>query len=127
MIVKRYGNDAHEGIIKIETMVVEDFVCIKIMDNGCGIPEHLSSKIFDPFFTTKGVGKGKQGHINNAIEQKHKGRLFFESIINSGTSFFIELPLKTMIMSHKFRIIFVDDDLTILKGLKRRLKRLRRD
>src|SRR5204863_8188925 len=34
------------------------FVCLSVMDNGCGIaPENLR-RIFEPFFTTKEVGKG---------------------------------------------------------------------
>lgn len=35
-----------------------EFVVIRIIDNGAGIPADLVNKIFDPFFTTKGIGKG---------------------------------------------------------------------
>ncbi|MGB0370640.1 MAG: PAS domain-containing sensor histidine kinase [Opitutales bacterium] len=96
-IIKRYGNEAHKGIIRILTSKHDTYVRIKITDNGSGIPEHVRSKIFDPFFTTKGVGKGTgQGLYlaHNAIEQKHRGRLYFETEMDQGTSFFIELPLK---------------------------------
>jgi signal transduction histidine kinase len=35
-----------------------EFVAIRIIDNGSGIPAEALSKIFDPFYTTKAVGKG---------------------------------------------------------------------
>jgi PAS domain S-box-containing protein len=45
--------------IIIETEAVnQDWVTIRIIDNGPGISEQIRSKLFDPFFTTKAVGKG---------------------------------------------------------------------
>jgi signal transduction histidine kinase len=35
-----------------------EFVAIRLIDNGSGIPPEAVSKIFDPFYTTKDVGKG---------------------------------------------------------------------
>jgi signal transduction histidine kinase len=33
-----------------------DFVVVRVMDDGPGIPEEHRARIFDPFFTTKPVG-----------------------------------------------------------------------
>jgi signal transduction histidine kinase len=35
-----------------------NFVLVRIVDDGAGIPEELTERIFDPFFTTKPVGQG---------------------------------------------------------------------
>lgn len=46
------------GLLNITTGLEENFVVIKIADNGPGIPESNLSRIFEPLFTTKPVGKG---------------------------------------------------------------------
>lgn len=89
------------GLISISTLVVEDGgVEIVIEDNGCGIPEEIHHKVFDPFFTTKEVGKGTGQGLNLAfqvIEQKHKGRIFFESEVGKGTQFKLRIPEKMQV------------------------------
>src|SRR6202162_741250 len=84
-----------KGRITIRTAQDRDWTTISIQDTGSGIPVEIRSRIFEPFFTTKEVGKGTgQGLAlaHNAIVQKHGGRLWFESEVGSGTTFYIELP-----------------------------------
>ena len=68
---------------------------IQISDNGCGIPQDIRSKVFDPFFSSKDVGEGRGLGLSLAygIMQQHHGRIYFNSNINTGTDFFIEVPL----------------------------------
>jgi len=84
--------------IKISTEVLpENWVNIKILDNGIGIPEELRSRIFDPFFTTKDVGKGTGLGLSisyQIVVEKHGGKLFCESSSDRGISFVISLPIK---------------------------------
>ncbi len=71
-------------------------VWIEVEDTGGGIaPEHLS-RIFDPFFTTKAVGKGTGLGLSLAYTtvQKHHGRIDVRSVIGSGTTFRITLPVR---------------------------------
>jgi len=77
-----------------KTIYPDDYICVRIKDNGMGMPEEIQQKIFDPFFTTKGVGKGTgmglamvYGCIAN-----HKGWIAVKSEVNLGTEFFIFLP-----------------------------------
>lgn len=85
-----------KGKIIVKTEQKDENIIISISDNGLGIPEELKERIYDPFFTTKEVGKGTgQGLAiaHSIISDKHKGRIWFETELNKGTTFFIELPI----------------------------------
>ncbi|NCD32149.1 MAG: PAS domain S-box protein [Spartobacteria bacterium] len=85
------------GIIRVAVENEGSDVCISIRDNGLGIPEALQDKIFDPFFSTRDVGHGTgQGlyAAYNAVETKNHGHLYFDSVLNEGTTFYISLSLK---------------------------------
>jgi signal transduction histidine kinase len=73
-----------------------EIVRISIKDDGMGIPQNIRDKIFDPFFTTKPVGKGTGLglSVSYGIIEKHKGRIYFNTEVNKGTEFIIELPVK---------------------------------
>jgi PAS domain S-box-containing protein len=91
-------NGAHgaKGTITISTTQLQDAVRIAIHDTGAGIPEHIRSRVFEPFFTTKPVGQGTgQGLAlaHTVIVQRHKGQIWFESAVDTGTTFFVQLPL----------------------------------
>jgi PAS domain S-box-containing protein len=84
------------GLIKITTSYNENEVVIAITDNGCGIPDEIKDNIYNPFFTTKEVGKGTgQGLslVHNIVTERHKGRIYFESQVGEGTTFYVHLPL----------------------------------
>jgi signal transduction histidine kinase len=73
-----------------------DWVLIKIIDNGSGIPPENQQKIFENFFTTKprGVGTGLGLAITHEIVvKKHQGKITFHSDSNQGTEFTIFLPI----------------------------------
>lgn len=69
------------------------FACLRIRDQGCGIPANQIGKIFEPFFTTKEVGKGTGLGLATAygIVKQHKGWIKVESEMGQGTSFEIYL------------------------------------
>jgi two-component system, NtrC family, sensor kinase len=71
-------------------------IVIEVSDNGPGIPEANLSRIFEPFFTTKPVGKGTGLGLSicYGIIQKMGGQINVESVIDSGTTFSIRLPVK---------------------------------
>ncbi len=98
-IVDAKGKDgADKGMIRISThrRGVDDWVEIRISDNGTGIPEAIRRKVFDPFFTTKQVGKGTgQGLAisHDVVVKKHGGKISFETEMGKGTTFVIQLPV----------------------------------
>jgi PAS domain S-box-containing protein len=84
------------GLIKVSTKQKDSELIVEISDNGIGIPDEIKDKIFTPFFTTKKVGQGTgQGlpFSYSIIVERHKGKLYFKSKVNEGTTFFVRLPI----------------------------------
>ena len=71
-----------------------DTVCVKVRDNGTGIPQSVVRKIFDPFFTTKsGIqGTGLGLSISHEIVREHEGQLVVDTKEGEFTEFTIILP-----------------------------------
>lgn len=87
---------SEKGNIAISSHNMEDYIEIKVSDNGSGINDHVLNKLFDPFFTTKEVGKGTGLglSISHRIIEKHGGILSVASQVGEGTIFTIMLPIE---------------------------------
>ncbi|MBL7663531.1 MAG: response regulator, partial [Bacteriovoracaceae bacterium] len=72
----------------------QNFVNIKVSDNGPGIKEEIREDIFSPFFTTKEVGEGTGLglSISKKIVESHQGQILLDSKVGKGTTFTIKLP-----------------------------------
>ena len=94
--IKEKIKEAEKGQITVRTRMLEDSVEISVGDTGGGIPEAIRNRVFDPFFTTKEVGKGTGQGLALAytvVVKKHGGRIWFETEVGKGTTFFITLPV----------------------------------
>ncbi len=90
---KLKGLSDYKGKIKIEATDNDKSVCVRIIDNGCGIPQENINKIFSPFFTTKkDKGTGLGLYICYNIVYIHGGNISVESKVMEGTTFSICLP-----------------------------------
>ena len=86
------------GYINVTTYAKDDkFIGVAIKDNGSGIQKENLKHIFEPFYSTKekGEGTGLGLSISYGIVQKLGGTILVESEINKGTTFSVELPLKS--------------------------------
>ena len=95
--IKDKVKQGEKGLITVSTRMHGEFAEIALSDTGSGIPEAVRSRIFDPFFTTKGVGKGTgQGLAlaHSVIVRKHAGKIWFETEVGKGTTFYIQIPLE---------------------------------
>lgn len=70
----------------------EDTIIISVHDNGQGIPVETQSKIFTPNFTTKTSGTGLGLAMSMGIVEQARGRIWFETSEDEGTTFFVSLP-----------------------------------
>jgi PAS domain S-box-containing protein len=100
-----------EGFIRIEAQPIKlpvehptvgedilapgDYINIRVIDNGPGIPEAVRDKIFEPFFSTKarrdrnGLGLAMVARLVTEL----RGHITFESALGVGTRFEVLLPL----------------------------------
>jgi signal transduction histidine kinase len=93
------------GVIRISTDVVMEretsrskptpgvFVCVRVRDNGQGMPPDVLDRIFDPYFTTKGdVGTGLGIPQVLAFMKSIGGRISVNSNVGEGTEFELRFP-----------------------------------
>ena len=74
-----------------------DYALIRVLDQGCGIPEDRLQKIFEPFFTTKKIGEGTGLGLSTAygIVKQSGGFIFVDSTVDEGSIFQLYFPINT--------------------------------
>ncbi len=105
------------------------YACVTVSDTGCGMPPEVLERIFEPYFTTKkkGEGTGFGLSIVHGIVRKHRGVISAVSEEGVGTTFTLYIPLllsdselqqqeasRASSAKGHGRILFVDDDETVL-------------
>lgn len=79
--------------ITIATTRENDFILVRVADEGAGITDETARKLFEPFFTTKPEGMGMGLNICRTIAELHHGRLSYERRPSGGTVFILSLPI----------------------------------
>ena len=85
-----------DAVMTVTTRCDGTTVYAEVKDHGAGISEAHLARIFDPFFTTKDVGKGTGLglHVSLGIVERHHGKMRVESVVGSGSTFTVELPVR---------------------------------
>lgn len=87
------------GEVTVGLDVTEDTATVRVTDTGIGIAPPDQSRLFEMFYrikrreagSTQGTGLGLA--LVKSIVERHGGRVWVESALNHGSTFFIELPL----------------------------------
>jgi signal transduction histidine kinase len=94
----KFTND--KGKIEILNEIQNEFAVISVRDNGIGISEDDQINIFniDKFHSTLGTrnehGTGLGLVLCQEFVTKNNGKIWVESILNEGSTFYFSLPLK---------------------------------
>lgn len=70
-----------------------DYVCLRVIDEGSGIPPDKLQKVFEPFFTTKRTGEGTGLGLSTAYGKQTGGFIFADSVEGEGTCFTLLFPV----------------------------------
>ena len=95
--IRENAQKSGKGLITVRTRRDGEFAQITVTDTGAGIPPEIQGRIFEPFFTTREPGSGTgQGLAlaHSVIVRKHGGKIWFETEVGRGTTFFIHLPVE---------------------------------
>ncbi|PIP26576.1 MAG: hypothetical protein COX31_01580 [Candidatus Moranbacteria bacterium CG23_combo_of_CG06-09_8_20_14_all_40_16] len=88
-----------KGVIKVEAKKEKDDILIKVSDNGIGIPKEEIGKLFAKFARAKNAtemytdGSGLGLFIVKEIVNGHRGKVWLESVLGKGSTFYISLPI----------------------------------
>jgi PAS domain S-box-containing protein len=135
------GRSADDNLVSVSTWKSADDVCVKIEDNGVGIPSEDLKQIFDPFFTKRRArgGTGLGLAIANSIVQNMGGFISVDSEVGRGSRFVVHLPVHVAPSDAEsldlegpgrdeapadLRILIVDDEELTLRALRRAAKKL---
>jgi signal transduction histidine kinase len=89
-----------EGEIEIGVKLEDDQIQLYVKDSGKGIDKDKQSEIFSLFeseehaFTFESGGSGLGLSISKEMIEQLGGRIWFDSVVNHGTTFFIAFPEK---------------------------------
>ena len=85
----------YKPTIDVKTAISGEQLVISIRDNGEGMTDEVKERLYENFFTTKPIGMGTglgMGITRDIVENKHDGKLSFESTAGEGTCFTISIP-----------------------------------
>ena len=98
--VRKKSQETSEGYlpeISVSVAVKDNQIIINIADNGEGMNDEVKQRLYENFFTTKPIGQGTglgMSIVRDIIENKHEGKVTFESTLGKGTTFTFTIPVR---------------------------------
>ena len=126
-----------EDIVRYPGLQPGDYIKLIVADTGHGMTGDVMDRIFDPFYTTKKQGKGTGLGLSivHGIVKNHRGNITVNSLLCVGTTFTILFPkiekedknvatnLAPKVITGQGHILFVDDEIDYMAGMKKGLER----
>lgn len=95
------------GLVTVGMDLNEQVAVVRVTDTGIGIAPENQVRLFEKFYrikrreTTDITGTGLGLALVKSIVERHQGRVWIESEVNKGSTFYIALPLQTSQSEHK--------------------------
>ena len=89
--------EAYEPEVDVRVWTEDNYLMISFQDNGEGMTDEVKQRLFENFFTTKPIGQGTglgMSITRNIIENKHGGKITFDSTLGEGTTFKFTIPVR---------------------------------
>jgi signal transduction histidine kinase len=90
---------SNDGEVKVSIHAEGDQIILQVSDNGPGIPIQDQAHIFDKFYRGRNMDKQEGSGLGLAIVKSivdaHQGRIWVESNLGQGSTFFIVLPVNS--------------------------------
>jgi len=91
----KFSSEGSDVVLRLEPSPDGDGVRFSVQDHGPGMPSDALPHVFDRFWQSgstahKGAGLGLT--IAKGIAEAHDGRVWVESVVGNGTTFYLGLP-----------------------------------
>jgi len=101
-LLSNAGRFTEQGGVTVRVTATQAEVEVSVSDTGPGIPLESQKKLFEPFQQADGSIRRKYGgtglglSISKAFVELHNGKMWVESTLGNGTTFYFSLPLLTL-------------------------------
>jgi len=95
--MQKQSDESYKPVVSVSTSQKDNYIEIKVKDNGVGIPDSIKDKILQPFFTTKPTGEGTGLGLSlsyDIVVKGHNGKIVIDSKENEYTIFTIQIPIE---------------------------------
>lgn len=102
----KYTQEGGQIGVRVEQAQEEGFLQISIADTGMGISAEDQARLFSRFYRTDSArtsGMGGTGlglYVTRALVEFHGGRIWLESKVGRGSTFYVTLPISDLPVEH---------------------------
>ncbi len=78
--------------ITVRTAMENNYVTLRVIDNGTGFPPEMLARVFEPYVTTKAKGTGLGLAIVKKLVEEHHGEIEIRNLEGGGACVCVKLP-----------------------------------